>query len=151
LLQTHEEKSELDEVDALVLMRESILDLLRDLGVCQDTSVGRLRLVVAAGERASMSDLVAELHDRLEEVGKQPEGLVKHGQELKLPRRVVAVVADGATDDGVVFLFDVAVIVLVIVWKRLVVKFFDKIIIERRALTSTIIKLVCAGSLAKVL
>ena len=69
LLDAIEVEFECDDVEVFVLAREKRLYLPRDLGMSQDASVGCLRLVVAAGELASVTDLLAELHDRLEEVG----------------------------------------------------------------------------------
>jgi hypothetical protein len=114
LLETTEVPFEFDNVEGLILTHKGILDLLGDLGVCQDPSVGSLGLVVTTGELASVPDLFSELHDRLEVIGVQAENLIEHPQELELPRRVVAVVADCAANDGIVFLLDIAVVVLVI-------------------------------------
>ena len=71
LLQSPEGSFELDHIEALVLSCECRFDLLRDQRMRQEAFVGRLGLVVAAGELASLSELLFELHDRLEEVGVQ--------------------------------------------------------------------------------
>ena len=62
---------ESDDIQAVVLGREQVLDLLRDVGMGQEPPVGCLGLVVASSELASVSDLLCELHNRLEEVGVQ--------------------------------------------------------------------------------
>src|SRR6266478_4290365 len=48
----------------------------------------------------------------MEEVGVEPKMGVELGEQSQLVIIVVAVIADGPTDDGVVFLFNVAAIVL---------------------------------------
>ncbi len=62
----------------------------------QEPPIGRAGLIIAPGDSASSSELLLELHDRLEEVDVEPQGTVERLQELQLPRPVVAVVADGA-------------------------------------------------------
>jgi hypothetical protein len=114
MLESTKDPFEFDNVEGLILTRKRIFHLLRNLGVCEYPSVRSLRLVVATGELASVPDLFSELHDRLEVVGVQAEKLIEHPQELELPGPVVAVVADRAANDGIVFLLDIAVVVLVI-------------------------------------
>lgn len=103
-----------EKVQVFILARESGFDLLGDLGVSQDAFVGSLRLVVASRELAPVPDLFPELHDRKEEVGIQPSDLIEPAEKIHLFRSIIAVVAGKVADDGVIFLFDVAVVVLAV-------------------------------------
>lgn len=103
-----------DEVETFILARESGFDFLGDLGVSQDPFVGCLGLIVASGERAPVPDLFLELHDREEEVGVQSCDPIEPAEKVELLGSVIAVVAGQVADDGVVFLFDVAVIVFAV-------------------------------------
>jgi len=80
----------------------------------EDTLVGCSGLVIAACHSGTAAHLFFEFHDGLEEVGVEAETSVERVQELKLLGRIVAVIPHGATDDGIVFLFDKAVVVLAI-------------------------------------
>ena len=114
LLDAIEVPFELDEVEAFILAREKGFDFLGDLGMSQDPFVGRLRLVVASRELAPVPDLLLELHDREEEVGIQACDSIEPAEKFYLLRSVIAVVADKVADDGVVLLFDIAVVVLAV-------------------------------------
>jgi len=105
---------ERDEVELFVLGGESMLDLLRQLGMVKEAAIGGFRIIVASRQLATGSDFFFELHDRLEEVGVNSQGLVELVQETQLRWGIVAVVTNGFADDGVVFLFDEAVVVLAI-------------------------------------
>ena len=114
LLDVIKEPFELEDVEASILVREIDFDLIGDLGMSQDPSVGCLRLVVAASELASVPDLLFELHDREEEVGVESSELIEPAEKFQLPRGVIAVVAGNVPDDRVIFLFDVTVVVLAV-------------------------------------
>jgi len=103
-----------DDVEAPVLGAERVLDRLIDLGMGEHTLIGSLGRVVVAGDAAAGAEFLFELHHGLEEVGVEPEASIERMQEPELRWRIVAVVAHGAADDGEVFLFDEAVIVLAI-------------------------------------
>ena len=70
--------------------------------------------IVATRDTAADTDFLAQLHARLEEVGVEPQELIDLVEKLELVGLIVAVIAHGGADDGVVFLFDEAVIVFAI-------------------------------------
>jgi len=75
---------------------------------------GGLGFVIGFVDHASVAGFRSHLHDRLEEVGVEPKMLVELVEEGELLIVVVAVIADGLADDGVVFLFDIAAVVLAV-------------------------------------
>ena len=113
-LQVVEFPLELQDIQVPVASLQSALGLTRDLRVPQEPSVGRLGRVVATGEVAAHADLLLELHHGLEEVAERPQMRVEVGQQCQLAGTVVAPVADRAAHDGVVLLFDEAVVVFLV-------------------------------------
>lgn len=72
VLQSSQHTFELDDIEAFILACEAALELIGELRVIQEPSVGCLGLIIAASELACAPDLLFELHDRLEEVGVEP-------------------------------------------------------------------------------
>jgi hypothetical protein len=105
---------ELCGIKVLVLVLEGLFGRFGDTGVCQEPAEWCLGLIIVSREAASGAKFFTELHHRLEEVGVEPESLIELLEKCKLPGVVIAVVADGSADDGVVLLFDKAVVVLAI-------------------------------------
>lgn len=80
----------------------------------QDALIWCHRRIVATREMAAAADFLAQLHARLEEVGVEPQELIELVEQLDLVGLIVAIIAHGGADDGVVLLLDEAVVVLAI-------------------------------------
>jgi hypothetical protein len=105
---------EFSRVERLEKGWELLLDVRRDLRIHKEPLERSLGFVVGFVNHASATGLGEKLHDRLEEVGvetKMPVELVEEGELLIV---IVAVIADGSADNGVVFLFDIATVVLAV-------------------------------------
>lgn len=63
---------------------------------------------------AAGTNLLGELHYRLEEIDVEPQCVVELVEQLELLRCVIAVIGDGATNNGVVLLFHKAVVILAV-------------------------------------
>ena len=89
-----------------VEMNETLFSDRIHLGVIKETLVGGAGLVVGFLDVASGASFPFELHHGLEEVGEGIESPVEGGEDSELFFGVETSISDGATDDGVVFLFD---------------------------------------------
>jgi hypothetical protein len=77
----------------------------------QGSCIRRQRIVVDAFDLATNAHLLFELHHRQEEVAIVVKQCVQTVEQVQLTRRVIAVVANGATHNGPVLLLDVGVVV----------------------------------------
>lgn len=76
--------------------------------------IGCCWVTVTTRDPAADTDFLSELHTGLEEVGIEPQESIDMLDQEELFVLIVAVIAHGGADDGVIFLFDEAVIVFAI-------------------------------------
>ena len=114
LLESIQSLLEVDDIQGSVLGCERVFDLLRDPRMIEEPPVGRERRIVTSGYFAAGADLFLQLHYRQEEVGVQPERCVDRIEQSELLWGVVAIVGNRSADDGVVLLFDKAVVVFLV-------------------------------------
>jgi hypothetical protein len=110
-LETVDLALERHDIEFLILVAKSLFAFRLDVHAGKQSGIGRLGLVVASRDMTSSADFLLKLHDRLKEVGVEPEMAVEQLQKLELLGCIIAVVADRATNNGVVLLFNVARVV----------------------------------------
>lgn len=113
-LELDDGSSESSRIKSSICSFESGFVFVRNMRMSQESLIRRLRMVVGFGDFASVARLGFELHNGLEEVGEEPERTVELAKDTKLSIVIIAGIADGLSNDGVVFLFHKAAIILAI-------------------------------------